>query len=359
MKKSSYWKLLSDFNFNYLPASISFSSNIIRQFNKQQFRQVDVAGIDIDPLFRRNYMFNYQYGFNYNITKALKVNFTAASHNIVRDYLNENNVPDNSNTIWTDFWNIGSADQHNQQIVVNYDLPINKIPFLAFVKSTYSYTGDYSWQKSSLALSSVDGYNLGNTIQNAGAHRLNTAFSMETFYKYIGLGKKPAKPAQKPAALPKPGEKITGVKPVPAESRSVFMDGLIGVATSVKNVQINYTKTEGTLLPGYLPGLGFFGTSKPTLGFVFGAQDDVRFEAAKRGWLTTYPDFNQSYTQVSTTTLNLTANIDLFPDFKIDLTGDRTLAENFSEQFDVDQTTGLYNPCSPIVLEISLFLPLC
>ena len=135
---------------------------------------------------------------------------------------------------------------------------------------------------------------------------------METFYKYIGLGKKPAAPAQKPAALPKPGEKITGVKPVPAKTSNVFIDGLKGVLTSVKNVQINYTKTEGTMLPGYLPGLGFFGSSRPTLGFVFGAQDDVRYEAAKRGWLTTYPDFNQSFTQVSTTTLNLTAMLICF-----------------------------------------------
>ena len=344
-KKSSYWKMLSDFNFNYLPASISFSSNIVRQYNKQQFRQVDVAGIGIDPLFRRNYLFNYQYGFNYNITKALKVNFTASTHNIVRTYFDQYNVPDNSNTIWTDFWNIGTPNQHNQQIVINYELPINKIPFLAFVKSTYSYTGDYSWQKSSLALASVDGYDLGNTIQNAGSHRLNTAFSMETFYKYIGLGKKSAPSAQKPAALPKPGEKITSVKAQPAKTTSVFLDGLKGVLTSVKNIQVNYTQNEGTVLPGFLPGLGFFGSTKPSLSFVFGGQDDVRYEAAKRGWLTSYPEFNQNYTQVVTKTLNLTANIDLFPDFKIDISADRTYADNYSEQFNTDANG--YHPQSP------------
>lgn len=358
MKKSSYWKLLSDFNFNFLPASISFSSNIIRQYNRQQFRQVDVAGLALDPLFRRNYMFNYQYGFNYNLTKALKINFTASSHNIVRNYMDENNVPDNSNTIWTDFWNIGTPNQHNQQIVVNYELPINKLPFLAFVKSTYSYTGDYSWQKASLGFSDVPDpvdptirYNLGNTIQNAGSHKLNTVLNMETFYKYIGLGKKPTAPAQKPATLPKPGEKITNIKPQPAKTNSVFMDGLKGVLTSIKNVQINYTRNEGTLLPGYLPSLGFFGTSKPTLGFVFGSQDDVRYEAAKRGYLTTYSEFNQSYTHVITKTLNFTANIDLFPDFKIDLTADRTYANNFSEQFNATSTPDAngdyYHPQSP------------
>ena len=345
-KKSSYWKLLSDFNFNYLPASISFSSNILRQYNKQQFRQVDVAGIDLDPLFRRNYLFNYQYGFNYTLTKSLKVNYTAASHNIVRTYLNEYNIPDNTNTIWTDFWNIGTPNQHSQQIVLNYELPINKIPFLSFVKSTYSYTGDYSWQKSSLALASIGGYDLGNTIQNAGAHRLNTALSMEPFYKYIGLGKKTVAPPAKPAALPKPGEKIIGIKAQPAKTTSVFLDGLKGVLTSVKNIQINYTQNEGTVLPGFLPGLGFFGSTKPSLGFVFGAQDDVRYEAAKRGWLTTSPDFNKNYTQVITKTLNFTANLDLFPDFKIDLSADRTFANNFSEQYNVD-SNGDYHPQSP------------
>jgi cell surface protein SprA len=36
---------LSDFNFNYLPSNISFNTNINRQYNRQQFRQVDVEGL--------------------------------------------------------------------------------------------------------------------------------------------------------------------------------------------------------------------------------------------------------------------------------------------------------------------------
>jgi cell surface protein SprA len=343
MKKSSYWKLLSDFNFNYLPSSISFNTNIVRQYNRQQFRQIDVEGIGIDPLYRRNFLFNYQYGFNYNLTKALKVNFTASSSNIVRNYMNENNEPDNSVTIWDDYFDVGSPNQHIQQIVVNYDLPINKIPVLAFVKSTYSYTGDFSWQRASLALdrvpSSIDPttfYDLGNTIQNASSHRLNTALNMETFYKYIGLGKQPKKAPAKPAAPPQPGQKVTNLNaPAPAGG-NIFLDGLKGVLTSVKNIQINYTQTEGTVLPGYLPGVGFFGTSRPSLGFVFGAQQDVRDEAARRGWLTLYPEFNQNYTEVVNKTLDMTANIDLFPDFKIDLNANRTYSENYSEQYNVD-----------------------
>jgi cell surface protein SprA len=350
MKKSSYWKMLSDFNFNYLPSNISFSSNINRQYNEQQFRLVDVQGIGLEKLYRRNFLFNYQYGFNYNLTKALKLNFTASSNNIVRNYLDENNNPDNTYNIWTDYWNPGTPNLHNQQLVVNYDLPINKIPVFSFINSAYTYTGDYSWQRASLALSTIEDqntgtiYNLGNTIQNASSHRLNTKFNMDTFYKYIGLTKAAKRPTR-PAVAPKPGEKIVAAQPQVQKERGVFLEGLIGVLTSVKNIQIDYVENRGTVLPGYTPSIGFFGTAKPTLGFAFGSQDDVRYEAAKNGWLTNYPEFNQNYTEVTNKTLNFTANIDLFPDFKIDLNANRTYADNFSEQFTV--TAGNYNSLSP------------
>jgi cell surface protein SprA len=98
-------------------------------------------------------------------------------------------------------------------------------------------------------------------------------------------------------------------------------------------------------LPGYTPGVGFFGTSKPTIGFIFGSQDDVRYEAAKNGWLTGYQDFSQNFTQVNNETFKSTVNIDLLPDLKIDLSLDRAYSENFSEQYDV--SNGVYNPRSP------------
>ncbi|MQP25323.1 cell surface protein SprA [Flavobacterium sp. LMO8] len=353
-KKSNYYKLLSEFNFNFLPTNITFSSTILRQFNKQRFRLVDVQGIGLGDLYRRNYFFNYQYGFNYNITKSLRVNYTASSNNIVRNYLDENNIPVDGLDIWDDYWNTGEANQHNQQFVVNYDLPINKLPIFSFIKSTYTYTGDYNWQRSSDAFSSIEAedgtrYQLGNTIQNASSHRLNTAFNMDTFYKYVGLTKtksKKKKPKLKQEA-PKPGQKVT---PAPTNTnvsneRSVFMSGLIGVITSVKNIQVNYTENKGTILPGYLPGLGFFGSSKPTLGFVFGSQADVRYEAAKNGWLTSYPEFNQNFTQIENKKISLTAQLEVFPDLKIDLNADRSYTYNFSEQYDV--TGNDYNSRAP------------
>ncbi|UUW10743.1 cell surface protein SprA [Flavobacterium plurextorum] len=352
MKKSDYWKMLSDINFNYLPSNISFNTNILRQSNRQQYRLVEVEGIGLDPLYRRNFAFNYQYGFGFNLTKSLKLNYSAASNNIVRNFLNDDNSPKEDFNIWDDYWDIGTPNQHVQQLILNYDIPINKIPIFSFVKASYSYTADYSWNRASTAFtqyedSSGNIYDLGNTIQNANSNTLTTTLNMNMLYKYLGLtpgAKSPAKP--KTAVPPKPGEKIVNTAK-PVVSSNPFYDGLIGVLTSVKNVQINYTKNSGTVLPGYTPSIGFLGTSKPSLGFVFGSQDDVRYEAAKNGWLTTYQDFNQSFTQVTNKLLKVTANIDLLPDLKIDLSMDRAYSENSSEQFSVDPATREYMPLSP------------
>ncbi|MFV8371000.1 cell surface protein SprA [Flavobacterium sp. LB2P74] len=350
MKKSNYWKLLSDFNFNYLPSNISFNTNIIRQYNRQQFRQVDVEGIGLDPLYRRNFAFNYQYGFNYNLTKSLKLNYTASSSNIVKNYLNEDNEPIDTFTIWDSYWDIGDPNQHMQQLVVNYEIPINKIPLFSFVKANYSYTGDYTWQRTSNALSQIEiegnSYNLGNTIQNASSNNLNATFNMDMLYKYLGLTKNTNKTVPKPkTTAPKPGEKIVNTNANQVPKNNEFVDSFIGILTSVKNIQMNYTYNSGTVLPGYTPGVGFLGSSRPSLAFIFGSQDDVRYEAAKNGWLTNYPDFNQNFSQVTNKLFKATANVDLLPDLKVDLTLDRAYSENFSEQYDV--TDGMYNPRSP------------
>lgn len=360
MKKSEYWRALRDFNFNYLPSDISFSTNIIRQFNRQQFRNVEVEGIPISPLYRRNYFFNYQYSFNYNLTKSLKLNYTAATSNIVRNYFEEDGRPSQEYNIWHDFWNTGEANQHTQQFLVNYDLPITKIPALSFIKSTYTYTGNFNWQRSSDALSQIEvanpdgsiiAYQLGNTVQNANSHAINTAFTMDTFYKYIGLtAKKPAAKNAPAKAPPKPGEKITGA-PAATQEGNTFVNGLIGVVTSVKNIQVKYTESNGTVLPGYVPGIGFFGTTRPNLGFVLGSQDrDVRFDAAENGYLTTYSDFNQNFTQVRTQLLNITAEIKMFPDFTIELNAFKNTSDNYSEQYDAfDEVNQQYRylPQSP------------
>lgn len=354
IKDKKYWKILSDFNFNYLPSNINFNSNVLRHFNRQRFREVENFGLPLRPLFRRNYMFNYAYGFNYNLTKSLRINYNASTNNIVRYFIDENNNPDNSNIIWDDYFNIGIADRHNQQITVNYELPLNKIPFLSFLKANYTYTGNFQWQRASTQMSNFidennQTWNLGNTIQNSGSHRINGTLTMSELYKYVGLTgtKKPKTPVKpEPPKVLKPGEKIENKPATPAANEeSLFVKTAKGLLMSIKTVQGTYVHNTGISLPGFLEGIGFFGTSKPSTPFTLGLYDDVRYEAARKGWLTVFPEFNMPYTEVETKQMNFTAKLEPIPDLTIDLMADQNRQDNFSEQFDV--SNGIYNPRSP------------
>ena len=108
----------------------------------------------------------------------------------------------------------------------------------------------------------------------------------------------------------------------------------------VKRLQIGYTENNGTFLPGYLPTPGFIGTLKPSLGYTFGSQRDIRDLAARNGWLTVFPEFNQQFTTVTNKSLDVSANLEPMRDLKIDLVGNRIYSENTSENFNASDTNG-------------------
>lgn len=343
---SEKYALLRDFNFNYLPTNISFSSNILRQYNRQEFRLIDVQGIGLDPLYRRNYFFNYNYGFNFDLTQSMRITYIGGSNNVVKNYYDSTNgIIDNTNTIWDDYFDVGTPNQFTQQVNLTYELPINKIPMLGFVRSSYSYTGTFNWQKSSETFSNVElegqFYNLGNTIQNSRTQVLNTTLSMDVLYRSIGLVKS-SQASRKPKQNTRTASIVPGQKVVLQNNNvekekepSKLLDTFIGLITSVKNIQINYSENSGTMLPGFMPGVGFFGTSKPNLGFSFGGQSDIRQIAAQEGYLSDFPNLSEPYLQITNKTLNLNATLMPIPDLIIDVFAMRSKSDNHSEQFKV------------------------
>src|SRR5690606_38992472 len=62
--------------------------------------------------------------------------------------------------------------------------------------------------------------------------------------------------------------------------------------------------------------------------------------AARNGWLSVYPDFNQQYTEVTNRTLDVSANIEVIKDLKIDLIGNRMYSENLNENYNALDTNG-------------------
>ncbi|WP_445012733.1 T9SS outer membrane translocon Sov/SprA [Aquimarina penaris] len=354
--KSKYFDLLKDFNFNLLPTSISVSSNINRQYNEQIFRDITLGPDDIrlPTLFQRNFLFDWQYGFNYNLTKSLNVNFTSANNRIVKNFINDNNEVDNTIGIWSGFFEIGDPNTLNQQLQVNYEIPFRKIPLFKFMRATYSYNADFQWVKGSEALKTLDDIpDLGNTIQNANVHTLNGSLDMNTLYKYVGLtkrkpgrrntkkkkGEKDKKDSKQLGALENAKE---GSKTNTRKGRGKLSIGdkayntLIGLVTAVKKVSVNYQQDNGIFLPGYTREPGFVGTLKPTVGFTFGSQAEIRDIAARNGWLTLYEDYNEQYQEVEGRQFNVQASLGLLKDFKIDISANRNYSETYSENYRVN-----------------------
>ncbi len=400
--RSKYLQFLKDLNFNYLPTNISVSSNVVRQYNEQKFRELNLEeGFKgLPTLYQRNFLFDWQYTLNYNLTKSLRFNFASSNNRIITNYIDENGFADDSIGIWDGFFDIGDPNQHFQSLQLNYDLPFSKFPFLKFIRATYSYQGDYQWQASSDLFNAIpitlsDGttqtYNLGNSIQNASTHKINSTIDMNGFYRYVGLTKlKKSTRAQKSPGDLKGGgeggkEKGEGSKggkegkEGAENSKNSLSEGgkggkggngtpsvlgggdaasggslntgekaintLIGLATSLKKIQFNYQENNGIFLPGYTPSIGFIGTLKPTTGFTFGSQAEIRDLAARKGWLTLYPEFNEQYTEVETRQMDIQLNLEPVNDLTIDVNGSRIYSENYAENFIVED--GLYRSLTP------------
>jgi cell surface protein SprA len=361
--ESPYFAIFKDFNVNLLPNSITAGANVNRQYNELRFREFDLppGSIGTPKLFQRNYFFDWQYAIDYSLTKSLNFNFNASTNRIVRNYIDENNVQDNSIGIFDDFFDIGIPNRHYQQLQLNYTLPFNKIPFLKFVQTQYSYTGDFLWTKGSEILRGLDGIpDLGNSVQNSARHQINGNLNMSTFYSYLGLTKKRA---QNPAQIKRNTSRRRGAQGQRGDDEDQndaqqnsdtelsggdkALNTLVGLVTILDRVQINYSDTKGIFIPGYTNDIGFGGTLKPTAGFTFGSQNDVRREAARRGWLTMYQDFNEQYTRTDNQQLDLQAGLKLLPGLTVDLIANRMYSDTYTENFRVDPETMEYNSIIP------------
>ena len=338
ISENKYLEWLKEFNFNPLLSSISFNTNINRTFNSQRFRDVYIEGADaskqiaLPDIQQRNFLFDWNLSLSQNLTNSLRLDFSASNNSIVKNYFqndSEGNVVINKELdIWDGFWNTGEAKSHNQSFQLSYQLPFKFFPLINFISTSYSYSGDFNWEKGSDAMALVEdelGNILGNvnTIQNANTHTVNTSFNMSKFYKNLGLEKK-----KKPKTI-----------------QDKIINSFIGLATGLTRLKLNYAENNGKVLPGYTQSLGFLGTSRPSLAFVFGSQSDIRYEAAKNGWLTNFPSFNEQFTQVHNTKFDLVAELSLIEDLKIDINANRVYSENFSENFII--TDNQYNSLSP------------
>lgn len=149
---------------------------------------------------------------------------------------------------------------------------------------------------------------------------------------------KDGKPVLVPAPTAKNGGKDGG-KDKGAEADTTrkkpelkLLKGILRGLMSVRSVNGTYTRTDGTLLPGYLPSTALFGFSQgfsaPTPQFILGKQYELAslYELAEsRGWYTeSSQNLNTPISNLRTEVLNLRAQVEPFKNFQIQVDARQT-----------------------------------
>ncbi len=170
--KSNNLKLIRDFNFTYLPNSYAFSTNMKRYYNEVQLRDYS-AVIQKDTSFPylawdKDWTWSRNSDIKWNLTKSLKLSFSSAQNSqideIFRDengnyrdvpvnksYLREINADDWyerwKDTVWSSIKHFGTPIEYNQRFTANWNVPINKLPYLDWITSNAQYSADYTWDR--------------------------------------------------------------------------------------------------------------------------------------------------------------------------------------------------------------------
>lgn len=324
-----YWQFLKDFNFNPIPTTLAINSRINRSYNEQQSRNL-VEGLSAQPeLIQRRFLFDWDYTIGFDLTKSLQLNFNATNNYIYDAFGSGEELQ-----IFDNFFNTGRPNQYHQKLNGTYQLPLDKFPFLKFIKADYAYTADFDWQVSSQ--DETIATQIGNVIQNANTHNLNTTFSFDKIYKSIGFERLLLTKSQRKNAKGRNISRIKTKKKLPIGKQ--ILKTTWGLLTSVKQGKISFTENNGQYLQGYDEGIGFLGGA-PT-AFAFGSQVDIRNKALESGWLINPRGideeyYNKTYSRTHYNKLDYNFTLKPIKDLNIDVRGNKIQTKDISQQLDV------------------------
>ena len=254
--KSKWLNFPKAIGLNYLPQSISFNSELTRNYYEQQERDLESLENQKLPLnFSEQFLWNRDFNLRWDFTKNLRFSFQSATHaQIEEPYtpVNKDLYADRysawKDSVWQSIKNLGTPLDYQQQTTVSYQLPLNKLPIFDWLNSDASYTANYSWQRGTEL---EDGSTLGNTINSRRNLNINGSFNLETLYNHFPFLKKANERFKKaiPKATPMKSAK-SGKTGNPAKSGKSGKDAKADeAAKDGQQSKKNTYQREITLLP--------------------------------------------------------------------------------------------------------------
>ena len=354
-RKSNWFQLVRDFNFYYMPSKVSVRMDARRMYSENLLRNNTDAFLLIDTNYNKSFTFDRLYDIKWDIARGLKIDYSATSNNRIDEPFGAMDTHARD-SMWTNFWNGGRSTQFHQDVNVNWNVPINKIPLIDWTSASIRYTASYDWQAASLVAPEF-----GNIIQNSNKTQINAQANFTQLYnkvpylRKLNAGSVRGRQPQRNRSATEEGEEDEeedkkkgneAVKKVGEEAVKFLM--------MAKNFSLTYSENNGTALPGYMPTVDFIGMANsggrwtPTLGFVFGSQRDIRDQLGANGFLTTDTTMNNLFVQTRSKNGNYRLNLEPLKDFRIEINGSYQESYRFQSFYRWDTDLEEFRDFSPV-----------
>jgi cell surface protein SprA len=327
LKKKAF-QIIKDINFYYSPSTVSFRNEVRKSFNEIQLRNIENPELIIDPTFDKQFNWKRTYDVRYNLTRDFKITYNAENTSWVEEPYGRIDKQDplyqqKVDTVWNSIKNLGKTTDFTQRITLNWQVPINKLPFLDWTSANARYDADFFWTYTpELADTSI---NIGNTIRNAQNMQLSGQLNLTRLYtkvkylkdldnkferktknnqvKYKDITSETDKFSLKKGRTKtithnlnydnvniiitdETGKEIkaqteiinankikitaieditnakivvTGKKEIKDGPLKIISDNTLYAMMALRNISVSYTQNNGTVVPGYMPKTKFFG----------------------------------------------------------------------------------------------------
>ncbi len=182
------FRLIRDFNFFLLPKHVGIRTDLSRYYSEVKTRNINNPFIRIKPTFRKDFEWTRFYDIKYDLTKQLKVDFTATNISRIDEPeggVDRERYPDLyqawKDSVLVNLKNFGRNTHYNHIINVNYNIPVNKLPLFSWLNSNLRYRASYDWLAGPVYPDSMN-INLGNTIKNSSTGTMSAQANLTNLY---------------------------------------------------------------------------------------------------------------------------------------------------------------------------------
>lgn len=333
--KKPIYQLIKDMNLSLLPSSVGVSMDVDRTYEFYQLYNDDLTTDGIDPYYETAFTLTRNYNVSWKLFNNLSLSYTAKAYALIDEpdsaITGEINTDAEKSYIWNELKHMGRMKTFDQDISATYSVPLSKFPLTDWLGADLSYSASYEW----VAGSQVDPTDTttsfyGNTLSNDRQRGINGKVDMEKLYnkvkylKTINNPKRTKKGEEQPTSL--------GVS---------FLRFLM----ALRSVNMKYTITEATTLEGFKHKPHLFGMdsswNSPGWGFILGDQDpNIRYKAAKNGWLVENSALSDPFTQSYTSSLSITTSVEPSDNFSIQFSAQQTNTSSYSSIFRWEDDSG-------------------